>query len=716
MKTVHGCRIGIDVGGTFTDFVLADGAGRLVRYKEPSVPDDPSLSVERGLPRLIERAGIAPDDVELVVHGTTLALNAIIQRRGARMGLVVSSGNRGVLEIARAQLPSAFSFLAQKEPPLVPRDLVCEVSARLDARGGVVAEATDAEFSSIADTYRAAGVEAVTIMLLHSYANPAFEEALATRLAELLPGISISTSAAVWPERREFERCLMALMNAYIQPLTTGYLEQLSRRIRGLGVTAPIYITSNNGGTLSIDTARQRPIDTILSGPASGVVAAAAVAGETPFANLITIDMGGTSADMSVIQEREPAQTTRTQIGGLPLIVPVVAVSAIGAGGGSIVWVDRQGALKVGPHSAGAVPGPACYGKGGTEATLTDCYLTAGYIDPAHFLGGRLQLAAAAAPAALEKVADALGMTGEHRAARAAEAAIRITTAVMSSEIARDLAQKGEEARNYALVAFGGAGPTHANHIADDAGIASVLVPLTPSTFCALGAILANVKRDFVSSRFLRLADGAPALQTLKRDYDRLEQTAAEWIGSEGEILGRTRFEVSADMRYSGQAFDLPVPLPQALRQQPEAGALTELFHQAHEKVYSFRDLSSSVEITAERLRVVGEIPPVTLPRLSGESEAPRPAMARQLFLDGGYLTAAVYQRDDLRRGQVLRGPAIIEQEDTTTLVLPGWSAEVDEIGNLLIARARDAACAGHAADRTLASLRPLEQQQERSR
>jgi N-methylhydantoinase A len=508
----------------------------------------------------------------------------------------------------------------------------------------------------------------------------------------------------------------MALMNAYIQPLMTAYLAELSRRIRGVGITAPIYITSNNGGTLSIETARQRPIDTILSGPASGVVAASAVAGETPFANLITIDMGGTSADMSVIQDREPTQTTRTLVGGLPLMVPVVAVSAIGAGGGSIVWVDPQGALKVGPHSAGAVPGPACYGKGGTEATLTDCYLVAGYIDPAHFLGGRLQLDAAAAPAALEKIADALGMTGEHRAARAAEAAIRITTAVMSSEIARDLAQKGEEARNYALVAFGGAGPTQANHIADDAGIASVVVPLTPSTFCALGAILANVKRDFVSSRFLRLADGAQALTALTRDYDRLEQTAADWIGSEGKILGRMRFEVSADMRYSGQAFDLPVPLPEALRRRPDAAALTELFHQAHEKIYSFRDPSSSVEITAERLRVVGEIPPIALPRLSGEAQAPHPATTRRLFLDGEYLAAAVYRRDDLRRGQALRGPAIIEQEDTTTLVLPGWSAGVDEIGNLLIAREPDAACTGHAADRTLASLRSRHQQQERSR
>lgn len=687
MKRAGGCRVGIDVGGTFTDFVLTDSAGRLIRYKEPSVPEDPSLSVARGLPPLIDRARVAPADVELVVHGTTLALNAIIQRRGARMGLVVSKGNRGVLEIGRAQLPSAFSFLAEKEPPLVPRDLVCEVSARLDGHGAVVAKATAPELARIADTFRSADVDAVTIMLLHSYANPEFESDLAARLAERLPGVSISTSAAVWPERREYERCLMALMNAYIQPLMTEYLGRLSERIRALGVAAPIYITSNNGGTLSIETARRRPIDTILSGPASGVVAASAVASETAFANLITLDMGGTSADMSVIQEREPAQTTRTQVGGLPLIVPVVAVSAIGAGGGSIVWVDKQGALKVGPMSAGAVPGPACYGKGGTDATLTDCYLLTGYIDPAQFLGGRLRLDSAAARSALEKVAVALGMIGEHRAERTAEAAIRITTAMMSSEIARDLAQKGEEARHYALVAFGGAGPTHANHIADDARIDSVLVPLAPSTFCALGAILANVKRDFVSSRLLRLADGAPAFAELEQSFDRLEQAAQAWIGFEGDILGARRFEVSADMRYVGQAFDLPVRLTPALRSAPDAAALTELFHQAHEKVYSFRDPSSSVEITAARLCVVGEIPPIALPRLSSNAQ-PRAVHARRnLFLEGNYIAAVVYQRDDLRCGQSLSGPAIVQQEDTTTVVLPGWSATVDALGNLLITR-----------------------------
>jgi N-methylhydantoinase A len=613
------CRIGIDVGGTFTDFVFAERiSGRLVRYKEPSVPSDPSLSVERGLLPLIERAGITPSDVELVVHGTTLALNAIIQRRGAKLGLVVSRGNRGVLEIGRAQLPSAFSFLLEKEPPLVPRSLVLEVSARLDHRGNIVAHATDAELDVIAATFAAAKVDAVTVMLLHAYANPEFEADVAASLQHRLPGIAITPSAAIWPERREYERCLVALMNAYVEPMMTDYLAKLSERIQRLGIAAPVYITSNNGGTLSIDTARQRPIDTILSGPASGVVAASAVARHTLFRNLITVDMGGTSADMSVVQELEPAQTTRTAVGYLPIIVPVVSVTAIGAGGGSIVWVDEHGLLKVGPHSAGASPGPACYAAGGTEATVTDCYVVAGYIDPTHFLGGRLTLDVMAATQALERLADALEIDDTDRAVRVAQSALRITTAVMASEIARDLAQKGEDARAYALMAF-----------------------------------------------------------------DRLEAIASTWIASEGGLLGATRFEATADIRYAGQAFDLSVRLSEALRRRLDAASLGELFHQAHEKVYSFRDPDSAVEITAERLRVVGTIPPIDLPPASAVARPGSPA-ARQIHLQDGWQSASVWQRDQLDTGQTIAGPAIVEQEDTTTLILPRWTATVDRIGTII--------------------------------
>jgi N-methylhydantoinase A len=328
-----------------------------------------------------------------------------------------------------------------------------------------------------------------------------------------------------------------------------------------------------------------------------------------------------------------------------------------------------------------------CYGAGGTDATVTDCYVVAGYIDPAHFLGGRLKLDPRAARRGLERVADALGVHGDDRAERVALSAIRITTAVMASEIARDLAQRGEDTRDYALIAFGGAGPTQALDLAEETGISHVVIPAAPSTFCALGAILADVKRDFVASRLLRLADGQTALDDLAQQYNRLETIASGWIASEGNILGAIRFEATADMRYAGQAFDLPVRLQEAERRQPDAASLTDLFHQAHEKIYSFRDPDSSVEITTERLRVVGTMPPIILPVLAGGAQPATP-VERRIHLATGWQIASVWQRDQLTAGQTISGPAIIEQEDTTTLILPGWSATVDRIGNIISRRA----------------------------
>lgn len=682
--TLNGCRIGIDVGGTFTDFVLANGkTGALTRYKEPSVPEDPSRSVERGLPALIERAGVTAADIDLIVHGTTLGLNAIIQRRGARLGLVVSRGNRGVLEIGRAQLANAFSFALQKEEPLVPRRLVLETSARLMKDGSVHAQAKDDELAAMAETFRKAKVDAVTVMLLHSYANPEFERDVARRLGELLPGIPVTASATIWPEQREFERCLVALLNSYVQPIMDDYLRLLQERVSGLGVTAPIYITANNGGTLSLQTARDRPIDTILSGPASGVVAAAITARPTGHKNYITVDMGGTSADMSVIQNGEPENTTRTHVGELPIIVPVVNVSAIGAGGGSIVWVDNQGVLKVGPHSAGASPGPVCYGRGGTQPTVTDCYLVAGLIDGDHFLGGRMKLDRDAAMRALEGIADRIGMTGDDRAIRAAEATLRVTTAVMATEMTKNIAQRGEEIRDYGLVPFGGAGPTQANLIAEDCNIGTIIVPSAPSTFCALGAILADVKRDYVRSMFVNLDDPSSGA-ALRSTFETLEADASAWIALEGSILGESAFEHVVDMRYGEQAYDLRVPLDAALRDSLDLDALTELFHQAHERAYNFRDLDAHVEITTVRVRVVGKVPDVGLPK-NATSAATQAAQTRRFYWDGAYRDATVHMRNQLAEGATVTGPAIVEQEDTTILVLHGWHGSVDGVGNLII-------------------------------
>jgi N-methylhydantoinase A len=680
-----GCRIGIDVGGTFTDFVLADlRTGALTRYKEASVPADPSRSVERGLPALLAKAGARPADVELIVHGTTLLVNAIIQRRGAKVGLVVCEGHRGLLEIGRGRLANTYDLRIVKEEPLVPRNLIRETAARIRADGTVIGRPPPGEIAAIAAAFRRDGVQAVTVMLLHSYAHPAMEHAVAAELRQHLPGIPVSESAQIWPERREFERSLVAIMNAYVQPIMDDYLLRLTERVAGLGIAAPIYITASNGGTLSVETARERPIETILSGPASGVVAAMrAAAGH---GRLITVDMGGTSADVAVTLGAEPEYTTLTHVGDFPLVLPVVNVSAIGAGGGSVVWVDPQGVLKVGPRSAGADPGPACYGRGGREPAITDCYLAVGLIDPDNFLGGRMRLDRAAAEAALAGIAGPAGFTGPAAVVQVAEAALRVTTAMMATELHKNLAQRGQDPQGFALMAFGGAGPTHATLLAAEAQLATVIIPPAPATFCAMGAILADVKRDYVRSRHLKLADGAVTTAELGAIFAALAQDGEAWIAREGELLGTPGFVASCDMRYAGQAFDLPVAIPEALRLAPDTAALTELFHLAHERSYGFRDADSAIEITTQRIQVVGRIPPIQLPTIPQDVSGPPVAAAiRRVVHAGRQLAVPVFPRAGLGAGQPVTGPAIVEQDDCTIWVAPGWAGSMDAIGNLVL-------------------------------
>ncbi|MBL8701467.1 MAG: hydantoinase/oxoprolinase family protein [Alphaproteobacteria bacterium] len=685
----RGCRIGIDVGGTFTDFVLTDPrTGALVRYKEPSVPSDPSMSVRRGLPALLERAGVRPDEVELIVHGTTLLVNAIIQRRGAKVGLVVSRGHRGVLEIGRMSLDNSFDFTLRKEEPLVPRSRIFETSARIRIDGSVEAMPHAAEYDALADRLRKSGVEAVTVLLLNSYAHPEAEREVAEALAGRLPGVAITASAQIWPERREFERALVAIMNAYVQPIMVDYLRLLTSRISEVGIAAPVYITASNGGTLSIETARERPIDTVLSGPASGLVAATRIAQRVGQDSIITVDIGGTSCDVAFNQGPDPEYATATKVGDYPLVVPVVNVFAIGAGGGSIVWVDAQGVLKVGPNSAGADPGPICYGKGGKQPTITDCYLLVGYIHPDHFLGGRMRLDVARARAALEAVAERLGYEGEDRALRAAEAALRVASAMMATELFKGLARRGADPGEFALMAFGGAGPTHANLLAEEAGLDSIIIPPGPATFCALGAILTDVKRDYVRSRKLALRPGDGSAAELAGIFRALEERAAGWIATEGEILGRTMFDAALDMRYAGQAFDLQVAIPARMRLAPRADAIAELFHRAHERIYSFRDAGGAIEVTTQRIRVTGRIPPIEFPDVP-RRPVPKPVGRRRVYVAGRQRDVAVYARNDLGRGAALDGPVIIEQEDCTVWVQPGWRAGIDRTGSILVRAVR---------------------------
>ena len=684
-------RIGIDVGGTFTDFVLVNmAATELSFYKEPSVPDDPAAAVERGLAGLAHVFNVNLSEVELVVHGTTIGLNAIIQRRGARMALVVSTGNRDILEIARMRLPSSYDFTEPREQPLVPRNFVFEIDARTRSDGTTVMEPASDDLTTLAETLLGLDVEAVAITLLNSYRDGTLEGVVSDALRQTMPDVMVCESHAVWPEIREYERCLVASLNAYIQPLMTDYIGRLEERLQSSGVGAPIYITANNGGTLSLDTARHRPIDTVLSGPASGVVASTRVAGSAGQPQLITFDMGGTSADLSICQAGVPEFTSTTHVGDFPLMMPVVNVSAIGAGGGSVLWVDAQGLLKVGPESVGADPGPVCYGRGGTVPAITDCYLALGIIDSERFLGGRMILDAQAAMAALEKIADQLGFTSDDRGLEVADAAVRVASAKMATEVTKLLATAGVDPRTYSLVAYGGAGPTHANMLAQEAHIRSVLVPSAPGTFCALGAVLADVRRDYV--RTARHLIGGPASAAedggwaqVAATLAELEREAREWVLQEGALIGEHDFVISFNLRYPSQAYELEVVVPPDLKAKLSAGIVAQLFHEEHARRYGYAENDSTVQTSTIRLGVIGRVPPVNLPEAAPAQ--PEALRHRSVWLGGRRIEVDVFDRTDVGASALVRGPAIIEQPDTTTFLLPGWQARADHLGTLHLAR-----------------------------
>ncbi|WP_050467967.1 hydantoinase/oxoprolinase family protein [Herbaspirillum chlorophenolicum] len=678
-----GARIGIDVGGTFTDFVLYDAARQQLAYhKEPSTPADPALAVRNGLVALIGKHGLKPEDIGVLLHGTTIGLNAIIQRRGARVGLIVTEGFRDVLEIGRARMPSSFDFHATREEPFLPRERVVEIGARFNRNGDATRWPQADAIRQAAEDIRALEVDTAVIMLINGFLKPEQEGALARDIEAHTPGTRIISAAQVWPEIREYERTVAAALNAYIQPLMQRYFERLSELVDELGVAAPILVTASNGGSLSLNAALARPIDTVLSGPASGVVAAARLATAAGVPRIVTFDMGGTSSDIAVSQHGLAEMVTRTDIGGLPLVLPVIGVSAIGAGGGSKIRVDEHGVLKVGPESAGADPGPAAYGRGGVDATVTDCYLATGVLDAAAFVGGAMSLYPERSQAALEKVASALKLDGANGVERAASGALAVASAQMASELRKNLAQRGLDPAEFALVPFGGAGPTHANWLAEEAGLVHVLVPLKPGTFCALGAATADLRRDFVRSLRVTLDDAAAG--AVGSIWQELETQAAGWLEAQGVAsTGTPSFWPALDMRYAGQAYELNVALPHPLPSPLDAATLSEYFHREHERLYGFRDAQAPVDVSTVRLAIVGHmVAAANVPRFAGQGK-PVPRATRKVFLRDAWQDAAIYTRDSLGAGDAFDGPAVIEQDDTTVLVLPGWQVRTDALGNL---------------------------------
>jgi N-methylhydantoinase A len=671
-------RVGVDIGGTFTDLLAMDErTGQTFVLKRPSTPN-PVEAVVEGIRELDARHGIGGPQIGYFAHGTTIGVNTLLQRSGARVGMLTTRGFRDVLELRRLRLPSAQDFFTPRPRSLVPRRLVREIDERMLANGQVYRRIQQADVLEAVEQLLTHEVEALAVCFLHAYRNAEHEQTAKAWIEERWPALYVCTSAEVWAQQREYERFLISVMNAHIGGRMRDYLRALEGELARLGVGCRVFSTKSNGGVMTAARAAERPVETLLSGPASGVIGSAYLGQLTGERRLITLDIGGTSADMAVI-DGEVAHSTENSVGEFPVIMPAVDVSSIGAGGGSLAWVDREGVLKVGPRSAGATPGPACYGRGGTEPTVTDAYLVAGILNPRSFLGGTLSLDPSLARQALRKLGQPLGLD----APEAADAVLRVTTSMLYAELLPELARRGADIRDYALLAYGGAGPTHAFMAARDLPVQRVIVPTTPGTMCALGCLVADLRADFVSTIWRDCAEMSTA--ELRDVFGRLDEEGLRWLATQQVAVERTYVIRSADMCYVGQSFDVNVPLPDTLdlATMPE---MIERFHERHTAIYGHADAKAAARLMTARVQIVGVTakPEVGHIAIDGLTRVASEADTRTVYENGQVWQARVFARAALQAGDAFRGPAVVEQYDTTTYVPDGFEVRVDPWLNLV--------------------------------
>jgi N-methylhydantoinase A len=662
-------RVGIDVGGTFTDAVAVDAAARLVTAKVPSTPHDLADGFVAALEELRRRAGFAEHEIGYLVHGSTIATNAIVQRRIGRAGLVTTQGFRDLLEIGTQQRATLYDLNEPKPAPLVPGELRIEVRERVGAQGEVVVPLDEDDVRRAAAGLREQRAEAIAVSFLFSFLNPSHELRAGEIIRAELPGVPVTLSSEVAPEFREYLRTTTTAVNAALLPLVGRYVERLRSRLVRAGVGVPLHLMQSNGGVARAETAARLPVALISSGPAGGAIAAARLGAQAGDTDVLGFDMGGTTADVCLVVAGKPQVRFRGEAAGHPVNLPQVDVLSVGAGGGSIARVDRFGSLLVGPESAGAEPGPAAYGRGGEDATVTDAHVVLGVLEPGHFLGGRMELDLQAACAAVERhVAKPLGLSTEEGAA----AIVRIADATMVRALRVVSVARGHDPRRFALVACGGAGPMHACSIADELGIARVLVPRYPGVASALGLLLSDVHHD-LRQTWIRPTHAVDPDELGDR-LTALERKARELLEASGftDSAGRVDFEV--DMRYRGQAYELTVPLPggpagPALRQAERS------FHDAHRAAYGHDSPVEEVELVTLRAQAVGPVEPPRLATPNGSG--PGAAGRRSIHTSAGRVSFAVYERAGLPVGTRLDGPVVLEQDDSTVLVPSGWSLEV---------------------------------------
>jgi N-methylhydantoinase A len=664
--------IGIDVGGTFTDLVVYDEeTGDIAIQKVPSTPSDQS----EGMANAIVACGIDVSGVAKLAHGTTVATNTILERNGCRVAVLTTRGFRDVLEVGRGNRTQLYNVKGRKPKPLISRQLCFEVTERTAFDGTVLQAVSAPELATVLDQIAAENVDAVVVNFLHSYANGANESAARRMIESRLPGVMVSCSSEVMAQLGEYERFAATAVNAYVAPRMKRYLEALEQRLSGMGYTHDISIMTSNGGTIPIPRAVQFPVQTMLSGPAAGVIGAAHVGAAAGESDVITYDMGGTSTDVCLVKDGLYSMTNESSIGEWPNPLTQIEINSIGAGGGSIASLDSNGFLSVGPRSAGAVPGPACYGHGGLEPTVTDANVVLGRLGSGRRLGGQIEIDPVAAHRVVANLAARLGTGVE----QAAEGIVKLACVKMTSAIKEISVMRGHDPRDFALFAYGGAGPLHAALIAEELGMSTVVIPPMPGNFSAFGLLVADVRHDIVQTRIMLLED--TSFENLAAGLQELRSTAEGRLAADGFSEASMSFEFALDMRYVGQAFDIPVAIPAALKSTADVRAA---FQAAYQRRYAYSS-ERPVEIVNFRVSAKGGTAKAKLAAVATGKAGKGGHGRRRAVFDGEMHDCAALERDEIAPGISFEGPALVDEYGTTTVVPPGFSVTTDSSGLLIL-------------------------------
>ena len=674
-------RIGVDVGGSFTDFaVLDEGSGALTTLKVFSRPDEPGAEILAGLERLAAVEGIWPGDVSYFTHGTTVGINTVIQRNGPRLALFTTRNFEDVLEIGRLKIPQIHNLYSVRPKPLISRMDVYGIAERTEATGRILTKPDRADVALAVARAQASGAVGIIVALLHSCRNPANEADVAAIIAELAPDMAVITSSGTWPVIREFERTITAVISGYVQPRVSHYLDRFEIALAAQGITVPAHITKSNGGVMGIAQARAECVQMILSGTASGVIGAGWLARECGFPKVLSLDIGGTSADVAVILDGQPQFGTGELIGDFQIHIPSVAVSSVGQGGGSVASVDGLGVLRVGPESAGSTPGPVCYGRGGNKPTITDAMAAQNLIGHGDLGYGAVRVDHQAARAAIAPLAAQLDASIEEVAGHILD----ISVSSMYAEVSGLVSRFGIDPREFHLFAFGGAGAMLACYLARELEMKGVVVPPRPGCVSALGGLIADLKNDFIRTLYLDLdAQGAA---TLAEPLSALEATAKDWLARQGHS-DAGKISVAADMRYRGQSYEIETPLMADWLHTGDQDAIAAAFHAEHSRLFGHASLDAPIQMVNLRVVISGDTPK---PRIQTPAPAAGPATPFDRvtgWFDGKAVEVALYDRVGLAPGHGFDGPAIVRQDDTTTVIPPDFQVEVDRFGNLVISK-----------------------------